>query len=209
MTTAISGTPNVVCDVSKREVWVTEPKVADYAACLKSCTDSRKCKSITYYHDWQGCSHFRTECKYTRSYPHTISKNLKDEHLNGKECDVSQGERHLETRQVDDHAACKKSCMDVAECQSITYYSHGACSHFSTKCEKTKATYAGHAERLKDFTTTTTTTNPCAANNGGCDSKRTCTNNAGFAKCGDCPAGYGNDGAKGCRGLRVCVCVCE
>merc|ERR1719183_3281891 len=40
---------------------------------------------------------------------------------------------------------------------------------------------------------------PCATNNGGCHSKRTCTNNAGSAKCGDCSAGYTNDGAKGCK----------
>ena len=50
--------------------------------------------------------------------------------------------------------------------------------------------------------------NECAANNGGCDSKRTCTNTVGSMSCGDCPAGYANDGAKGCKGVCVCVCVC-
>ena len=44
-----------------------------------------------------------------------------------------------------------------------------------------------------------TIANPCATNNGGCHSKRTCTNNAGSAKCGDCPDGLTNDGAKGCK----------
>ena len=52
----------------------------------------------------------------------------------------------------------------------------------------------------------------CATNNGGCDSKRTCKNTVGSMSCGDCPAGYINDGAKGCKGLyvsaSVCVCVC-
>ena len=47
----------------------------------------------------------------------------------------------------------------------------------------------------------------CAKNNGGCDSKRKCTNTVGSMKCDDCPAGYTNDGAKGCKGF-VCVCVC-
>jgi hypothetical protein len=45
---------------------------------------------------------------------------------------------------------------------------------------------------------------PCATNNGGCHSKRACTNNAGSAKCGDCPAGYTNDGAKGCKAPSSC-----
>ena len=52
----------------------------------------------------------------------------------------------------------------------------------------------------------------CAKDNGGCDSKRKCTNSAGSFNCEDCDAGYVNDGAKGCKGLyvsaSVCVCVC-
>ena len=211
MTAAISGTPDAECDVSTREIWLSYAKVADYAACLKSCTDSPKCKSVTYYHDWRGCSHFKTSCKKTKSYPHTISKNVKPEFLNGKECDVSQGEIFLSKRTVNDLKACKKSCTDATDCQSITYYSHylhDGCKHFATKCEKTKTVEYTHTERLKVFTTTTTSTNPCLNNNGGCNSKRACTNIAGSAKCGNRPSGYANDGAKGCKGLCVCVCVC-
>ena len=40
----------------------------------------------------------------------------------------------------------------------------------------------------------------CAKSNGGCHSKRKCVNTVGSAKCGDCAAGYTNDGAKGCKG---------
>ena len=43
--------------------------------------------------------------------------------------------------------------------------------------------------------------NECATNNGGCHSNRKCTNTVGSFSCGDCPAGYTNDGAKGCKGL--------
>ena len=33
---------------------------------------------------------------------------------------------------------CKKSCVDAAGCQSITYFDSGWCSHFSTPCTKVK-----------------------------------------------------------------------
>ena len=49
----------------------------------------------------------------------------------------------------------------------------------------------------------------CAKNNGGCDSKRTCTNTAGSFKCEDCPAGYANDGAKGCKDAAAAIKGCE
>ena len=45
--------------------------------------------------------------------------------------------------------------------------------------------------------------NECLKSNGGCDIKRKCLNTVGSVKCGDCPAGYVNDGAKGCKGLCV------
>jgi len=144
---AISGTPNVVCDVSKREVWVTEPKVADYAACLKSCTDSPKCKSITFY-PHGGCSHFSTMCKNTKYEKGALAKNLKGEALNNEECDVSKGEKWLSKTQVSSLAACRKSCSDEKGCNSFTYYNHGSCSHFSTCCEKTKFADNGHTEHL-------------------------------------------------------------
>ena len=41
--------------------------------------------------------------------------------------------------------------------------------------------------------------NKCLKNNGGCHSKRKCMNTGGSMKCGDCAAGYVNDGAKGCK----------
>ena len=43
--------------------------------------------------------------------------------------------------------------------------------------------------------------NECATSNGGCDSKRTCTNTAGSMKCENCPSGWANNGAKLCKGL--------
>jgi len=40
----------------------------------------------------------------------------------------------------------------------------------------------------------------CFHNNGGCHGRRKCTvTSAGDVTCGDCPAGYANVGAKGCK----------
>ena len=52
--------------------------------------------------------------------------------------------------------------------------------------------------------------NECASNNGGCHSKRQCTNTAGSRTCGNCAAGWINNGATGCTGvylLLICVSV--
>ena len=43
----------------------------------------------------------------------------------------------------------------------------------------------------------------CKEGNGGCDSKRKCVNTVGSHSCDDCPAGWANDGDKGCKGLFV------
>ena len=43
--------------------------------------------------------------------------------------------------------------------------------------------------------------NECLENNGGCDSKRKCSNNNGGRGCGKCPSGWENDGLTGCKGL--------
>ena len=59
----------------------------------------------------------------------------------------------------------------------------------------------------------------CQQNNGGCDSKRKCTNTVGGHECGDCPVGWSNDGATECKGLYhpvnwphdtavACTCSC-
>ena len=45
--------------------------------------------------------------------------------------------------------------------------------------------------------------NECAKDNGGCHAKRECKNTAGSMTCGDCSAGWDNDGAKSCKGLRL------
>merc|ERR1719203_476883 len=69
----------------------------------------------------------------------------------------------------------------------------------SMKCGDCPAGYANSgAKGCKDV-------NECETSNGGCDSKRKCTNTDGSMSCGDCPAGYTNDGAKGCKDVNECV----
>merc|ERR1712222_205786 len=46
---------------------------------------------------------------------------------------------------------------------------------------------------------------PCKKNNGGCYSKRKCTNVNGKAKCGNCPKGYTNLGATKCKKVDPCA----
>ena len=41
--------------------------------------------------------------------------------------------------------------------------------------------------------------NPCSKSNGGCHIARKCMSASGKVKCGDCPKGMTNDGAKGCK----------
>merc|ERR1712187_219390 len=55
-------------------------------------------------------------------------------------CDRASGEKYLGTssKKVSDEDACKKSCEDAAACKSITFWSGGWCSHFSTECKATK-----------------------------------------------------------------------
>ena len=68
-------------------------------------------------------------------------------------------------------------------------------------------TVAAAAKTTHTKTCTLSDVSECATNNGGCDIKRTCTNTDGSMSCGDCQTGYANDGAKGCKGVCVCVCV--
>ena len=51
-------------------------------------------------------------------------------------CDQLAGEiyRYQSSGRVANVEACQQSCEAEAECQSITYYNSGWCSHYSTAC---------------------------------------------------------------------------
>ena len=59
----------------------------------------------------------------------------------GKECDQAAGEAYLKSSSgvVASQTQCLVSCQESRLCNSVSYHFHGGwCSHFSTKCEKTK-----------------------------------------------------------------------
>merc|ERR1712230_105268 len=71
-------------------------------------------------------------------------------------CDMASGEKYLgaSSKEVTNEEACKKSCEDAAACKSITFYSSGWCSHFSTECKSTNADSNAISIRLSRAATT-------------------------------------------------------
>ena len=49
---------------------------SDEEACKKSCEDTAKCQSVTYWISNRWCSHFRTQCKATKATSFAISIRL-------------------------------------------------------------------------------------------------------------------------------------
>jgi len=143
--TEITGTLESVCNDQRAELWLRQIKVVDYAACLKTCMDHQDCVSITFYSKqpkgFYGCDHWSTMCKSLKPADGAISKNLKGEALNKKECDVGQGETFLEglergsTKNIKE---CSEACEKHGECNAFVYYNHGSCSFFSSCCEHVK-----------------------------------------------------------------------
>ena len=56
------------------------------------------------------------------------------------ECDTNAGEVYLKQSPGKGLSLdqCKQACEDNADCQSMTYYRTGWCSHYSTLCTKTR-----------------------------------------------------------------------
>jgi len=147
---ANAGVFNQVCDDSKGEIWIGEPKVKDMDACIKSCQDTKDCLSVSFYTkhegDWKGCSHWKTMCRTTKPRDGVLSKNVKGDALNRLECDVVAGEKYITKIQTSDKKECHDKCMNHGTCNSFTYYNHGSCSFFSTCCFKTTFVHNAHTE---------------------------------------------------------------
>ena len=65
-------------------------------------------------------------------------------------CDTSAGEVYLQKSpgKLSNLQQCKQLCEDDADCQSITYFKNGWCSHFSTPCSATTSWEFATALRL-------------------------------------------------------------
>ena len=87
-------------------------------------------------------------------------------------CNAHAGEKYLSasSKKVSDEDACKRSCEDAAACRSITFWSNGWCSHFSTECKARNADSNAISIQLSRKSTkgrpATTTTAPPATNAG-------------------------------------------
>ena len=71
------------------------------------------------------------------------------------ECNAGAGEKYRgqSSGQQSSLDLCKQSCQNEAACKSITYYSSGWCSHFSTDCSKSKASSGAVAMQKRSGTT--------------------------------------------------------
>ena len=80
------------------------------------------------------------------------------------ECDIDAGEVYLKQSPGKGVTLdqCKTACQDNADCQSITYYKSGWCSHYSTPCANTKGKNKAIALRLAVASTTTSTSGTTA-----------------------------------------------
>ena len=76
------------------------------------------------------------------------------------ECDTSAGEDLLiknSPGKVSSLAQCQQTCQDSAQCQSITFFGSGWCSHFSTPCINIKTKNGAVVLRLTSRLVTTAT----------------------------------------------------
>merc|ERR1712032_29321 len=75
-----------------------------------------------------------------------------------KQCNRAAGEVYLDSSpgKVPSIEACQKACESNPQCQSISYFNGGWCSHFSTTCTNTKWSAKCTSMRINSATTTTT-----------------------------------------------------
>ena len=80
-------------------------------------------------------------------------------------CDADAGEIYLDQSpgKVGSIETCKSLCEKNADCQSITHFNSGWCSHFSTPCTKTTWSKKSVSMRLSKGATSASTTKVAAS----------------------------------------------
>lgn len=156
---------NAECDLSAGEVFKQKAlgKVS-LEKCQSLCKSEPECKSITYFNSGY-CTLFSTACTKYKFKSKAISQfklvapkgpladmwrvvapkvtgpdRVFKEVGSNNECDIAAGEAFLISSPGADTSfdKCKQSCKDNQECQSLTYFKGGYCSHFSTPCTSTE-----------------------------------------------------------------------
>ena len=109
--------------------------------CLETCAQSKECNSITYAPSGF-CHHFTSDCSKRTSMSGALSFQVKKISTSaaydiadcGSECN------HKETKylpQTSEYVLtlkhCLESCSRIAECESVSFYYDGFCSHFSAE----------------------------------------------------------------------------
>merc|ERR1712032_959088 len=105
-------------------------------------------------------------------------------------------------------AACRKN----SACTGIQYSSKNPnCDLIVKSCDfykkfKKSSRHEWLAEDRACFDGASAVVDPCNTNNGGCHSKRKCTSTNGRVTCGNCAAGYVNNGVTKCKDIDPANC---
>merc|ERR1711934_903071 len=114
---------------------------------------------------------------------------------------TTAGQRRRISQKILTNEECQAVCaLCVPGCAYFSRVSEGFCMVHSSKAKSSiKKAYPDKGRTSGPAICPKKVADPCKTNNGGCDSKRKCTSTGGVASCGNCPAGFTNDGAKGCK----------
>ena len=174
--------PNGECDIHDDEDYLesSTKKVKTLELCQELCKKNANCLSISYFKKTGWCSHFSTLCTETKKHNNVVSfrlvapervdvqKNKIFLKVGGAKtvCDTTAGEVYSDRSpgKVSSVEECKNLCKSDTECQSITYFQSGWCSHFLTSCSKTRKNNKAVAIfRLINAPTSSTTTTKAPA----------------------------------------------
>ena len=146
-------------------------KRSSLEVCKTSCEEVMGCQSITYFKS-KWCSHFSTECTRTRWSFKAVAIRLsspsddavgvgasdrEDNHPStwvdvGSKiaCDSNAGEELMSSSRgsVANTEGCQELCLAEVECKSITFFTSGWCSLFSTSCTNTARSNKATAMRV-------------------------------------------------------------
>jgi hypothetical protein len=141
------------CDADNGEIYLASSgKQANLAACVDSCAKTTKpCRSVTYFKSSGFCSHFVTHCVKTLHSMGAVSYTIPDGYVAGEvesqnsnqQCNLASEGYLTNSPGIVSHLDfCVDLCAQSSECNSVTLYPDGFCSHFTGKCTQ-RSSYSG------------------------------------------------------------------